>query len=139
MTPEQADRVLDALIAGFPRHGLDAAGRITWSDAIRDSSADFDRAQETAYRWPRTHEWFPSLAEFLTVVAPRLRCVSDEPEDPDKWLPAPDVGRRMIAELRVALAKKQHPSGRGLDGHWHGGPDPCPTCGGMNPKLRRVK
>ena len=128
MTQEQADRVVKTLTDVYPRHGLAADGLCRYADHLIDSGADFDRAHEIAMRWPNTHEFFPSLAELMAVVATRTYVVAD----PDDTAVHPDVQRRMTALWREKMAEvDMRRGGRGPDGHWHGGPAPCPVCSGM--------
>lgn len=134
MTFDEAGDILEALILSYPRHGLTDAAMESWIEAIHDSRAEPDQALLVARRWGRTHEWFPSLAEFLVVVTPRQEV--QPVDDPDEWRASPAIARRMAREWRIALdaaAKKaaEVSGGRGVEGHWHGGPKPCPVCGGM--------
>lgn len=138
MNHDQAGAVLDALVAGF-RTDLSDSQVESWMDAIQDCGADPDKAQEIAYRWPRTHDRFPSMAEFLTVIAPRQNLITVDPDDHEVDL---GVQRRIVRMWRDSLVevdKRVRNSGatKGVDGHWHGGPDPCPVCGGIAPRAAR--
>lgn len=136
MDRTESAAVLESLIAGYPRMDLEDATLTAWVEAIEDTGADPAQALETARRWARTHERFPHLAEFLTTITPRtyLRIV----DDPDEMRVPPVVARQMGRLWRQAIddanAKAERArSGRGVVGHWHGGPDPCPMCGGSRP------
>lgn len=140
MTPQEADRILGELIVGYPRAELADETLVAWADAIYDTGADPKAATETAHRWPRTHERFPSLAEFLSVITPRsyLQPV----EDPDDLRLNPAAGQRLARVWRTELDKvakrvAEIGAGRGSGGHWHGGPDPCPLCGGISQTAAR--
>lgn len=129
MDAEQAAKVVRTLIAPFPRHGLNDEGLTMYADSIEASGAEYGRAHEIAMRWARTHGFMPSLHEFLAVITPRQEVVVS---DPDAVEIHPEVQRGMIEMLRDKLRETDaRRSGRGVDGHWHGGPDPCPVCGGM--------
>ena len=128
MTQTQADRVMKTLLDVYPRHGLSPDGIARYADHLIDSGAEYDRAQEIAKRWPNTHEFFPSLAELMAVVATRKYVVAD----PDDTEIHPDVRRRIQSMWRDALAAADKKAEkRGANGHYHGGPDPCSLCGGM--------
>lgn len=128
MNHEQADRVVRTLVEVFPRHGLDSDGLRRYGDALVECGADFDKASVIAERWPKTHPFFPSLAELLAVVSPRESAVADV--DDVKIHPA--VMARMTGMWREKMAEVDvKRTGRGPDGHWHGGPEPCPVEGGM--------
>jgi hypothetical protein len=128
MTQTQAERVMKALTDVYPRHGLEGDGLNRYVDTLIDSGAEFDRAHEIAMRWPKTHDFFPSIAELMAVVATRKYVTAD----PDDTSVHPDVMRRMTALWREKMAEvDKRRTGRGPDGHWHGNPDePCPVCGG---------
>lgn len=135
MDRAESTDVLDALIAGYPRMDLEDTTLSVWVEAIEDSGADAGRSREVARRWPRTHERFPSLAEFLAVITPHVYV---EPvDDPDEMRPSPQVARQLAGYWRNALAANDEKAQRigsprgGTNGHWHGGPDPCPMCGGL--------
>jgi hypothetical protein len=128
MTEEQAARVMKSLTDVYPRHGLTDDGINRYVDVLIDSGADFDRTSLIAERWPKTNGFFPSIAELMAVVATRKYVTAD----PDDTSVHPDVMRRMTALWREKMAEvDKRRTGRGPDGHWHGGPDPCPVCGGM--------
>jgi hypothetical protein len=136
VTPEQADRVLGELIAGYPKANLSDETVVLWADAIRDSDGDFDKAAEIARRWPRTHEWFPNLAEFLAVITPRN--YAEPADDPDDVRLNPAASQKLARMWRAELGKVSRrvdslANHRGAGGHWHGGPNPCPMCGGDPP------
>lgn len=139
MDAEEADEILTKLLAGYPRHELDDEALIVWADAIQESGADPVKALEIARRWPRTNQWLPSLAEFLVVIAPRR--YDTPPEDADDVRLGPAAMGRMSSMWRKALAdvdKRIANTGhKGAGGHWHGGPDPCPLCGGQKPTWTR--
>lgn len=143
MDAATADEILDRLLDGYPRHGFDDPTIVAWSDAINDAltatGADPNRALELARRWARTHERFPNLVEFLAVIAPRQP--EPPPEDPDDVRLGPAAMGRMSSMWRKALTdvdKRIANTGhKGAGGHWHGGPDPCPLCGGQKPTWTR--
>lgn len=135
MDAAQADQILTQLLAGYPRHDLDDETLVVWAEAINESGADPARSLEIARRWPRTHEWLPSLAEFLIIIAPRR--YDQPPEDPDDLRLNPAASQQMTRVWRTELDKVAKRvadigAGRGSGGHWHGGPDPCPLCGGIS-------
>lgn len=136
MNLTDAESTLDSLMASYPRHGLNAKGVEAWIEAVRDTEADPTKTLEIARRWARAHEWFPSLAEFLTAITPR-RPVGMV-DDPDEWRVSPVVARELASVWRQALADvdkriAQNGVTRGVAGHWHGGDTPCPLCGGRRP------
>lgn len=136
MNAEQADAILSALTVGYPKATLEDETLVAWADAIEDTGGDADRALEIARRWARTHEWFPTLAEFLAVITPHTYV--QPVDDPDEMRVPPAVARQMGRLWRQALADVDariaaNPLPRGAAGHWHGGPDPCPLCRGRPP------
>lgn len=140
MDPSDAAAVLERLLAGYPLVDLDDRSLAAWVEAIEDTGADPIKALETARRWPRTRDRFPSLAEFLSVITPRsyLQPV----EDPDDLRLNPAAGQQLARIWRTELDKvakrvAEIGAGRGSGGHWHGGPDPCPLCGGISQTAAR--
>jgi hypothetical protein len=140
MDRTDAASILDELLAGFPFTDLDVAARSAWAEAIEDTADQPGNAREIGRRWCRTHERFPTLAEFLNVITP----YTPPPVDPDELRVPPVVSRRIFGVWREALSvvdKKAAAIGdhRATGGHWHGGPDPCPMCGGKPPMtIRRI-
>lgn len=134
MDRTDAAAVLDELMAGYPWSDMDQLARLNWVEAIEDSGADPGRGKEIARRWSRTHEKFPSLAEFLAVITPHVYI--QPPDDPDELRVSPALAHKLSRAWRDALAAvdekiAQAGAHRGVAGHWHGGPDPCPLCGGQ--------
>ena len=136
MDPAEADEILTLLLAGYPTTKLSDETVVAWADAIAESGADPIKALEVARRWSRTHERFPNLAEFLTTVTPRT--YTQPADDPDELRPSPKLAAELAAKWRTALVEHdarvaELHSSRGAAGHWHGGPDKCPLCGGVPP------
>lgn len=132
MDRSESTEVLHRLLAGYPLVDLDDASLLAWMEAIEDTDAEPAKAIEVARRWPRTHERFPSLAEFLAIITPRTYI---EPADPDDIRPDPETAHKLARVWRSALGqvaerRARIGDGRGADGHWHGSDTPCPMCGG---------
>lgn len=135
MTPAQADTLTDRLMAAFPRHD--------WSDATVDVYAralerlDAAHGAHAVDRAVTTLDLTPTVRWLLdTAHAEALRTGAYvAPVDPDAPLAAaPSVVsgvRARLAEAGRAIDARTPAGARGLGGHWHGGPDQCPVCGGV--------
>lgn len=97
-------------------------------------------AMNAARRLVKLNRWFPSVAEFLENC--RLERELREASFVQAGeLEAPKVSaeqRQRVAERFMAVCREAA-AGRNRSGHWHGGPEPCPVCGGMKPQPTRAK
>lgn len=97
-------------------------------------SVQVDDARTACERLVRTLRFFPTVAEFFNEEAAARRA-REHREAAERGLPEPTgvrPGRErvtgMLGQLREEIAYE------GARGHWHGGPGPCPKCGGISPK-----
>lgn len=112
MTPEHAAEVLVALHGAYPRVEIDEAVALVWKNSL--SSTDREWAMKAAQEWIATQTWFPTVAEFNSLVT-RLRQVD--------------------ANERPALAAHGNIRCNGTGWIDRGsGNEPCPAC---NPWMRK--
>jgi len=128
VTPDETAGVLAMLTAAFPNVDLEEPTIELWMSALGE--VDHRDGQAAAGAVIRTEKFFPAVSTFFDAVAAethgrRVR------EAAMRGLPRPtgrpvgqDRFRRAIEEVWDTLAE------RGTRKHWHGGPDPCPVCGG---------
>lgn len=135
LNADQAIDLVDALIAAFPVSD--------WSDATVDLYVR--RLERVAHphrlvavdRAITTLDNAPTIRWLLDTAHAEALRTGDyvAPVDPDVPLAAAaGVVARVRARLVEAGAEidRRVPAGaRGVGGHWHGGPAPCPVCGGV--------
>lgn len=135
MKSTEAEHLVDRLIAAFPRHD--------WSDATIDLYAralervEHAHGQVAVDRAVTTLDLAPTVRWLLDTAHAEARRTGAyvDPVDPDvPFTPAPGVAARVRASLAEAGARidaRVPAGGKGAGGHWHGGPDQCPVCGGV--------
>lgn len=144
MNRADADQVLAILSAP---HGFttEADTMEVWYQAALER-CDAELATAVAVRLVECEERFPTPARFnkerstiererWAAEQERMRTAAGLAEQ--QGLPAPGLESpaeqrlKFIREIRGMLAQQQS----NLTQHWHGGPDPCPVCGGLNPNV----
>jgi ribosomal protein L37AE/L43A len=75
--------------------------------------------------------FYPPIARFMEAVKKhkRVRLAREIPATSGGAAVVQQMPAELLAEMKAMLAEPKT--------HWHGGPDPCPVCGGM--KGRSVK
>lgn len=133
MDEKQAAALLSALATAYPNVEVAATTAQTWAGALR--SVRVEDARVAYERLIRTCKFFPSIAEFFNEEHAARRARENR-EAADRGLPAamgvaPRPGRltTLLSQLREELYDSS------AKDHWHGGPDPCPKCGGTKPAL----
>lgn len=123
---------LAALTAAYPSFELSRPTAESWALALR--SVQVDDAQAVVARLIRTKTFFPSIAEFFNEESAARRA-REHREAAVRGLPEVS-GHRPRGEEAQGLVRqlKEELDYGGARGHWHGGPDPCPKCGGMTDK-----
>lgn len=125
MNDEQAARIFNLLVTAWPDKELPDETIDLWIEMIDD--LDYADAQAAAKDIVRHDQWFPTVARFrqqCEVHASRRRhkAAADRGLPQGGFVQPPqallNATRQMLAE-RAKLPK-----------HWHGGPGPCPVCGG---------
>lgn len=135
MNANDTAAVLGILSAAWPNQTITAETATVWRDILADiDSADAMHAARTLVK--REH-WFPSLAQFRSEAEAHAHARRNKraashglPASPPPA--AADGHRRLVDAARQVLAAQ-----RGQR-HWHGGPQPCPICGGLAPKAAEV-
>lgn len=134
MTPHEATQVIAGLNAAWPTHEMPEATIRLWVGLLAD--VDQGDALEAAKTVVKEDRFFPPISRYLQLC--EERCHARRNRDADsRGLPpmpsqrvSPERMTQILGGLRAQLAVR-----RGAGGHWHGGPEPCPVCGGINPDL----
>ncbi len=133
MNEDQTAAMLASLGAAFPAFEPSRATVTTWTGALR--SVRVEDAREACEKLIRTCRFFPSIAEFFNeeTAARRAR---ESRESAERGLPGvsgtippPERLAKLLSQLREELGDS------GARDHWHGGPNPCPKCGGTKSTL----
>lgn len=128
MNARDTAAVLGILSAAWPNQAITAETASVWRDILADiESAD---AMHAARALVKREHWFPSIAQFRSEAeahahARRNKRAASHGLPASPQTPTPDGHRRFVEAARQMLAEQ-----RGKR-HWHGGPQPCPVCGGM--------
>lgn len=136
MTPHQATQVIAALTAAWPTHDMPDDTMRLWVGLLAD--VDQGDAMEAARTVVKEDRFFPPISRFLQLAEERCHARRNR-EATERGLPrqppqrvSPERMTQILGGLRAQLAAR-----RGAGGHWHGGPNPCPVCGGMAPPTHR--
>lgn len=139
MNINQAEALVDDLMAAFPGRG--------WADDTIDLYARclqpvyLELGAHAVQRSITTLDSAPTVRWLLDTARAEGKRIGQEncadPEDADRSLNAdPAVVQRvrgLYLEACALIDKRAPRTGRGDNGHWHGGPDPCLVCGGQIP------
>lgn len=79
-----------------------------------------DKLEKTYDNWPTWHQFHALI--YPTLMAPDIKQPLFNPVTPEERANV----ARLISEMRSALKSSEGE-------HRHGGPDPCPVCGGIKP------
>lgn len=128
MNVQEVASVLAYFGAAFPTMEISDDTADLWVLELAD--IDPQDAQVGMREYVRTNDTIPNVAKFRTACAEakkaRERVYLDEmpalPTPPP--VPPPTEVRQLAQRLRLKSM---------AGGHWHGGPDPCPMCGGLPP------
>ncbi len=129
MNLQETAQTLAYFAAAWPNFGLTEETVEVWLEAVADINPEHAvQARETLVK---TSEWVPSIARFRQECASiahwkreRFAAAAGLPPGPAAALPI-----ELVADLRQNLASN------GPRKHWHGGPHPCPSCGGVIPAV----
>lgn len=141
MNHEEAAGVLAIMAAPYPWDVPDDQTEVWYRAALE--RVDLELGLEAAVRLVETMDRMPTPAAFNSMVTTigreryaehRQETAQAEGRLLDPGVAMPERARQAIADLRASFAAAE------TRGHWHGGPDPCPVCGGVNPEvLRRME
>lgn len=132
----ESDQVVD-LMASPHAWEPDEEQRTVWHHSALQGIG-LDIGLDVAMRLVESEERFPTPARFNKerALVDRERYLTEREEDRQQALPgvptSADVRRDALGRMRTTLATMSRDGARG---HWHGGPDPCPVCGGINPAV----
>jgi Loader and inhibitor of phage G40P len=131
MNTNEATAVLAALASAWPNQDLTEPTVEVWRSFLDEIDADDGLA--AAREVIGSERYFPPIARFREAAnAARQARLNreaatrglprheDQPVGPERWRAAVELARNTLAE-------------RNTRKHWHGGPDPCPVCGGGPP------
>lgn len=139
MNRDESAQLLAIMAAPHPWDVPDDQAEV-WHRAALER-VDFELGLEAAVRLVETMEKMPTPAAFNAMVTTigreryaeqRQLAAQSEGRLLDPGTGLTDKVRQVIADLRASFA-----TANGTRGHWHGGPDPCPVCGGVAPDVLR--
>jgi hypothetical protein len=138
VTPDTAEGLVDKLMAAFPR--------FDWTDETIDLYARclepvyVELGDHAVHRAITTLDSVPTVRWLLDTARAEGRRIGREhtdPQDGDEAFNAdPAVAQRvrgLYVEACARIDQRATRVGKGDSAHWHGGPDPCPVCGGQVP------
>lgn len=129
MNDTEAANVLGLLNAAWPNSDLPDRTVELWIGLLCEM--EMLDAREAAKTVIRQDNWFPSIARFTQTVeaarhARRNREAASRGLPSARWEPSP-LPQALIDATRGLIAEQASKK------HWHGGPKPCPVCGGIAP------
>lgn len=136
MNRDEAASVLAIIAAPYPWDVADDQAEVWFQAALE--RCDHELGIEVAVRLAETMDRMPTPAAFNATATgiQRERYLAAKTEQAqaegrllDPGTPPPNRVKQAIADLRASM------SATGTRGHWHGGPDACPVCGGINPDV----
>jgi hypothetical protein len=126
---QDAVEVLGVLGAAWPNQEIAQQTAQLWLGML--DACEVEAAKKAALSIIRNDHWFPSVARFLQSYESEAQY--------QRTARADSVGLPTAHHTPVAPPKRLTDASRvllremGGRGHWHGGPGPCPKCGGMAP------
>jgi hypothetical protein len=134
MNATETAAVLAYFAAAWPDKDFPTQTVDVWVDACAD--LDPIAANTAMRRMVKQENWFPTIARFRAAVAAEEHAQRNQ-FAARAGLPSPEpVGeppKALLAAIRAMVADMKKNQRK----HWHGGPNPCEVCGGIDPKLRR--
>lgn len=138
MNQTEALQVLTIIATPFNREITGDLLAVWYSTCLRD--IDLGVGLSVAEALLNESEFMPTPAAFRrTLTAMRVaerRELPAQPALPERSVTQKELDRaeirEIIAEMKSKLAAL---ASTGTRGHWHGGSDPCPVCGGINPRV----
>lgn len=134
MNAKEASSVLAALSAAWPSHDMPEDTVRLWVGLLAD--VELPDAMAAARVVVKQDRFFPPISRYLQECEAqshgrrnRLAAERGLPRNHQTVAPPP----RLVAMLRDTLAQQRTAN------HWHGGPDPCPICGGMAPTVTTAR
>ncbi|HEV2928406.1 MAG TPA: replicative helicase loader/inhibitor [Propionibacteriaceae bacterium] len=127
MTPQETARLMGVFAAAWPNQEISRDTVELWSGMLE--RVNVEHAMAAAKVLIRNENWLPTIAKFLQAVETeasyqRARLARTRGLPGARTVSAPP-NRALMAATRGMLAEQRSKK------HWHGGPDPCPACGGM--------
>lgn len=129
MNEHEAANVLGVLNAAWPQVELGQQTADLWIGMLERT--DVAVAMAAARTVIRHEHWFPSIARFLQAVETEAQ---HERTRRASTVGLPTAHHRPVAPPPALLAAaRQLLAEQAGKRHWHGGPEPCPVCGGVAP------
>lgn len=133
--------LVDKLMAAFPRHDWSDTAVALYARCIQPLETEL--GGHAVERAVMTLDLAPTVRWLIdTARAEAIRLGVNQPHmDADEPVAAnPEVVskiKQMYLDAFAKIDERVPKSARGDGGHWHGGPNPCPVCGGMAPAWLR--
>lgn len=126
MNDDQSVEILAVLTAAWPNQELTTQTAQLWLGMLAELHPD--DAMQAAKGVVRQDHWFPPIARFLQLAEAarhgrQIRASEHRGLGTGRATAPPPPA--LLEATRGLLAEQQSKR------HWHGGPNPCPVCGGM--------
>lgn len=132
MNDHDAAKVLAILGAAWPNQELPDPTVDLWMGLLSDLA--YEDGKAAAKTVIKEDTFFPSISRFLQA-AQAARHGRENRLAAERGLPS--AHRAVPPPERLLKLTRQLLRERSTKKHWHGGPDPCPVCGGIAPEHLR--
>jgi hypothetical protein len=131
MEKAEVNKCLEIMASLWPNSIPDDLGLQRWRGHMTTIEEDvvleiIDKLEAHQDFWPTWHQFHALL--FPTMQNPAFKQPLFNPVTKEERANV----SKLIGMMKDTLAENPN-QGR----HWHGGPNPCPVCGGINPDLRK--
>lgn len=129
MTSDETDLMLEMMGHIWPNSNVPTEHIIRWRSHF--ATIGLDVAIEIVERLEKETDFWPTWSQFhkhlysAQMMLPEVKKPTFNPVTPEERANV----ARLIVEMKDALKVS------GVGSHWHGGPAPCPVCGGLNPDI----
>ena len=105
---------------------------IVWTDHSHDLAIyEYFEREDDAWRWIDSVP--PHAGQTTSVIWDTTNHPRSKPPGRTELAPPDPAKLAKVKALRAVLEDLTKHTGKGADGHSHGGPDKCPVCGGIAP------
>lgn len=127
MTGDDCRVVLRMLSVAYPHMEMSAAAAVLWAKHL--SAFELEDAMSAADKWISAEDRPPRISNLVEMSrAEMARRQSARPTLPSAERAMPREQLLKMMAVTRGLLKEWN---RKREEHWHGGPEPCPVCGGM--------